>query len=232
MKKLFILAAAVITLASCGNKTNGNNDATDSAAVATDSVNAAQYTGGKSADETVQALNEQLNAKDTKNLEATLAEAKTQYEALVKAGKTEEAAQYASKLKEFYDKNAETIKTVATGNTTINNLVNGIANLPTDADNAAQALKSAAESDANATVNGVKDAANKATENAKQTVKDAENSARQAVKNAESNARQSVSNAKKNAEDKAKSAVSNAKQKTRDAANKAVNDALNKAFGN
>lgn len=228
MKKLFILAAATIALASCGNKTNENNGGADSAAVTADSASTVQDTDGNSAEEIAQTLNEQLNAKDAKSLETTLAAAKAQYEALVKAGKTKEAVQYASKLKEFYDKNAETIKAVATGNTTINDLVNGIANLPTDADNATQALKGAAQSDANAAVNGVKDAAN----NAKQTIKNAENNAKQTVKDAENNARQSVKNAKKNAEDKAKNAVNNAKQKTRDAANKAVNDALNKAFGN
>lgn len=208
MKKLFIIAAATIALASCGNKTSQNTEGADSTVVGNEmNVEA-------TADSITAALDEQLTAGDATTVESTLAAAQAKYEELVKAGKTEEAKAYASKLKAFYEKNASTIKNVASGNTTITDLVNGIVNLPTTVEEGATEVKDAAVSDANAAVNGVKDAATETVNAAKQTAK------------------QTVDDAKQKAKDEVKAAKENAKQKASDAANKAVNNALNKAFGN
>lgn len=209
MKKLFIAAATVLALASCGNKTDQNANGSDS--IATDEV---VTTIEEQTDSITAALEEQLNENDAQKVETTLTTIKQTYEELVSEGKTEEAQKYASKLKEFYDKNAETIKNVASGNTTVTDLVNGIVNLPTSVEQAVSDAKDAANADAAA----ASDAATKTVNDAKQKVSDA-------VSTAEKDAKQTVSDTKE-AVKKA------AKEKVTEETNKAVNNALNKVLGN
>ncbi len=219
MKKLFILAAAVVALASCGNKTGESTNAADSTSVATDSAAVVAQTEA-TADSITSVLEQQLTANDGKSVATTLQSAQAYYEQLVKEGKTEEAKAYASKLKAYYEQKKADLQKVASGNTTIDELVNGIINLPSDAVNSANAVKDAATSDAAAAVNGVKDAANGVKTAAETTVKEGV----EKVKNA-------PNEIKKKAEDKANETVSNAKKEAKDKANKAVNNALNKVFG-
>ncbi len=220
MKKLFILAAAVVALASCGNKSGESTNNADSTAVANDSAAIAAATEA-TADSITSVLEQQLAANNGKDVATTLQNAQAYYEQLVKEGKTEEAIAYASKLKAYYEQKKQDIKKVASGNTTIDDLVNGIINLPTDAANTADAAKNAAVSDAASAVNGVKDAA-----------KDVKNAAEATVKEGVEKVKNAPSEAKKKAEEKANEAVSNAKKEAKDQANKAVNNALNKVFGN
>ena len=220
MRKLFIMAGAVIAMASCGNKTNQNENGVDSTKNA-DTTEITTASAEASADSITNALDEQLKANDGKNVESTMTAAKAIYDRLVKEGKTEEAKAYASKLKAYYEKKKTDIEKVANGNTTINDLVNGIVNLPENAESGAESVKDAAESDAEEIANEAKTAA-----------KEAKDAAEKKAKEAKDNAEKAVKDAKNNAKEKTDKAVSDAKQKTRNAANKAVNDALNKAFGN
>ncbi len=224
MKKLFVMAAAIIALASCGNKTAQNNgtvaDSTEYNPVETLNATQAEATTSAVADSVTKILGEQLTAKDAKKVQSTINAVMAKYQELVKAGKTEEAALYASQVKSFVNEHAEEIKTIASGNATIADVVNGIANLPTNAKQAAEAAANAVNSDANAAANAATTAA-----------KNAESNAKKAVSNAKKQTEENLKNAKKAAEADAKAKVDNAKQQTRDAANKAVNNALNKVLG-
>lgn len=194
MKKIIVCAIAIMALAfaACGNKQGGNRnaeaDSTANAVVEGDEIEAMTSD-----------LKAKLDAKDSKGFSEAVASVKQKIDELVKAGKVEEAKAYASKVKQFVDENAETIKSVANGNETISDIVNTISALPTNAESAVDAAGEAVKSDAENAVKSAKDAAEtKATE------------AKEAVKQ------------------KANDAVENAKQKTNDAVDKAASKALNK----
>lgn len=197
MKKIIVCAIAfmALTFASCGNKQNGNQTPeTDSIAAAATDEN-----GGSEAEGLASDLKAALDAKDSKGFSDAVASAKQKIDELVKAGKVEEAKAYASKVKQFIDENAETIKQVTNGNATINSIVSTIKALPTDAGSAVDAAGNAVKSDAEHAVEAAKDAA--------------------ATKAAETKAA---------AKQKADEAVDNAKQKANDAVDKAASKALNK----
>lgn len=59
----------------------------------------------------------------------------------------EEAKAYGSAIKKFVNDNAESLKTIASGNSTVESLVNGIINLPTSAAATAEDAKAAITSD-------------------------------------------------------------------------------------
>ena len=167
MKKIFIMVCAVIALVSCGGKTAPS--AADVVSDTTEDVTAvAAKTANEAADKAVDAvttaLDEQLKAGDAKTLAKTLASAKAAVEKLQSEGKTEEAAAYASKIKEYVDKNKEALTTAAKGDMTVADLVNGIANLPASVQQGAAAAKAAVNADAAKVEEGkqkVRDAANK-----------------------------------------------------------------------
>lgn len=225
MRKWFVLAAALVAMASCGNKNAQSEgtiaDSTEYNPVDTTAAPApAKTVASPVVDSLTKVLTEQLSAKDAKQVKATVKAVMAKYQELLKAGKADEAAAYASQVKSFVDTHAEEIKNIAKGNATVAEVVNGIANLPT-----------AAAAAVNGEANAAAQAAGKAAARAKASVKKTEGDAKQAVTDAKNQASQNAKAMKKAAEADAKAKVESAKQKTRDAANKAVNDALNKALG-
>lgn len=200
MKKLFFMALAgmVMAFTSCGNKTAENAEVVDS--VTTDSV--------MDAESLVSALGEKLNANDPAALAALSQQAQQTIADLIAKGDTATAKAYASNIKEFVDTNADKIKTIASGNETINNLVNtvkatSISELATQAANAVKA-------DANQAATEVKDAADTKVQEGKDAAKQKVNEQVDAVKQ------------------KANEQIDAAKQKANDEVNKATNKALNK----
>lgn len=223
MKKIFIMVCAAIALVSCGGKTapsaaNVVSDTTeDVTAVAAKTANEA---ADKAVEAVTTALDEQLKAGDAKTLAKTLASAKSAVEKLQSEGKTEEAAAYASKIKEYVDKNKEALTTAAKGDMTVADLVNGIANLPASVQQGAAAAKAAVNADA-AKVASDADAAGKAAKQAAETK----------IKEDAAAVKAHAEAAKKAAEAHAAAKVEEGKQKIRDAANKKVNEALNEVLG-
>lgn len=228
MKKVILFAAAVaLTLASCGNKAQGNAPEADSTTteVAADTT-AAEAALSKESKASVESLTAELqkaiDAKDSEAAAATLTKLQTIYKNLVAEGKLEEAKAYGSAIKTFVNNNAETIKAAAAGNTTVATLVDGINNLPTSADATLEQAKSAVEAIQNAPAN-VKNAAENA---AKTAVSNAKTAAEDKVNSEVNKGKEAVSNAKEAAKTKATNEVNKAKQKANDAVNNAANKAL------
>ena len=252
MKKAFIMAAAIaLTLASCGSKTQSNTAGADSAATETvdttaeeaaeaADVEAALTPDSKATVENLGAeLKKAIEAKDSKAAITTLANLQTIYKNLVAQGKLDEAKAYGSSIKQLVSENADAIKNVASGNVTIQQLVDGVANLPTSASATAEEAKAAISSDianlASPTIakgeTAVKtaEAAAAIVKNAPEAVKTAaKDAANQAVSDAKQKANDAVNNAKETAKAAAEKKVNEAKQKANDAVNDAANKALNK----
>lgn len=221
MKKVFLFAAAIaLTLASCGNKSQGNAAETDSTAteVVTDNTEDAEATANLSEESkaTIENMTAELqkaiDTKDSKAVISTIANLQTIYKNLVAQGKLDEAKAYGSAIKSLINKNADALKNVASSNTTIANLVDGIKNLPTSAE-------TTAEDAANQAVNDAKTAAENKVNN---EINKANQKATDAVNKEKEKANKAVNDAKEKAANK----VNEANQK----ANKAVNDAANKAL--
>lgn len=200
MKKLFFvaLAGAVIGFASCGNKTVENAELADTAAV--DSV--------LDADAMVSALGEKLNANDPAALQTLAQQAQQTIADLIAQGDTAAAKAYASKIKEFIDTNADKVKEIASGNETINGLVNTVKS--TNVSDLASQAAAAVKADATQAANDVKDAADQKVQETKDAAKAKVNEQVDAAKQ------------------KANEQVDAAKQKANDEVNKATNKALNK----
>ncbi len=192
------LACAVMGFASCGNKTAENAEQADSAAV--DSV--------MDADAMVSALGEKLNANDPAALATLSQQAQQTIADLIAKGDTAAAKAYASKIKEFVDANAEKVKQVASGNETINGLVNTVKS--TSVTDLANQAAAAVKADANQAANQVKEATNEKVQEAKDAAKEKVN--------------EQVDAAKQKTNEK----IDAAKQKANDEVNKATNKALNK----
>ncbi|GEM_PF-148759 len=246
MKKIFFFAAAIaLTLASCGNKSQGNTAEADSTGTEfvedttaeASEANAALTEESKATVENLTAeLQKAIDNKDSKAAISSLANLQTIYKNLVAQGKLDEAKAYGSAIKSFVNRNAEAIKNVTSGNTTIANLVEGIKNLPTSAETTAEQAKAAIGEDITSLASPViakgatavataKEAA-EAIKNAPAAVKNAaENAANQAVSNAKTAAENKVNSEVNKANEKAANAVNKANEK----ANKAVNDAKQKA---
>ena len=241
MKKVIIFAAAIaLTLASCGNKTQGCAADADSTA-ATENVDSAsaESAEGEAVDETaltddskatITQLGTQLQkaiaAKDGKATITTLANLQTIYKNLVAQGKLDEAKAYGASIKKLVSENAESIKNMADGNTTILQLIDGVKNLPTSAATTAEQAKAAAEAAANKAVSDAKTAAENKVNS---EVQKANEKATAAANAAKAKAEAKVNEAKaKNEAAKAKAAakVNEAKQKANDAVNNAANKAI------
>lgn len=244
MKKLFIFAAALaLTFTSCGNKAQNNQanaDSTeviDTAATADEAATALSSESQATIDNLTAELQKAVNAKDAKSTIATLANLETIYKNLVEAGKLEEAKAYGSAIKKFLNDNAESIKNVASGNTTVASLVNGIASLPTSAATTADEAKKAVASDIvnlasptiakGATAVATAKAAAEAVENAPATVKAA---ASAAASTAAAAAEKKVSDEVDKGKEKANKAVNDAVEKANKKANEAVDKAASKAL--
>ena len=222
-------AVAVLSLASCGNKSNASanadSTATDTTAVdsaANDStVSAIQSGDAKAAPATVAALTKEIQAriasKDTQGLTTLLANAKAKIAELAKSDPSAAKA-YVSQLQQYINQHASEIKAIAGGNATVNQVVDEVKSL--NPEKVVSAIASAAGTDA-------KNIANSAAETAKSTAENAVNSKVNEATNA-------ANAAKKAAEDKATKEVTKAQNKANEAVNKAnqkANDAVNKAAG-
>ncbi len=142
---------AALTLASCGNKTKADAEATDSVAEAT-----VEQT---SADSIISVISTQLESNDPATVQKTLETVKETYAKLVESGDVEAAKTYASEVQKFIDENSEKLNTVAKSETTVVSLINGIKNLPTSAETTAEAAAAAVKSDAETVANAAVDAA-------------------------------------------------------------------------
>lgn len=223
MKKILLLLTAVVAIsfASCGNKSN-SPQATDSAATDTAAITAGTQ---KTIENLTGALSQCIQNKDTKGVIVSLANLETIYKNLVDSGKVEEAKTYGSAIKEFINNNAESLKNIASGNTTIASLVSGIQNLPTTAATTAEEAKAAVSSDV---VSLASDAIAKGTT----TVATAE-AAADAIKNAPETVTKAATTIASSAAEGAKTAVENKVNEkvteTQTKANDAINNAANKA---
>lgn len=247
MKKSFVMVMAVLalTMASCGNKTQeaGAADSTQVENVADSAAAKLSAEGQKTVDALTTELEKDIQAKDAKKVIVSLANMQTIYKNLVENGKLEEATSYGWAIQQFINKHADNLKNVATGNTTIASLVQGIQNLPTSAQTTAEEAKAAVSQDAvtlstpaiqeGQTLIETADAAAQAVQNAPATVKAAaQNVAANAVNAAENTAKTAANNAVNAATNKAvethNKVVNKVNEAQTQAANK-VNQAQNKA---
>ncbi len=172
MKKVFMmaLAAAAITLSSCGNKTNVPNESeiVDSTEVALNEANTA-------ADEVIAQLTQNIEAKDASALQNALEAVKAKVSEFL-ANNPEIAKEYLAKVQNFLKENTDKIKAVVGDNAAVASLVDGIANIPsesvdalTGAGDALKALGIDLTQQAGDAVEGAKDAVEGAAADAKES---------------------------------------------------------------
>lgn len=256
MKKAIIFAAALaLTFSSCGNKTQNTAANADSAAVVANEEGGAELSADDQTtiDNLTAELQKAIDAKDAKTTISVLANLQTIYKNLAEEGKLEEAKAYGSAIKKLVNDNAESLKTIASGNSTVESLVNGIINLPTSAAATAEDAKAAITSDVvklaspaiakGETVVETAKAAAEMVKNAPEAVKNAAEVAKSAVNNAASTAENAAKTAVDDAAAKANAAAAEGKKKLEEKrnadrqkaaekvneANKKANEAVNKA---
>ena len=241
MKKAFIFAAALaLTFSSCGNKTQNTAANADSAAVVANEEGGAELSEDNKTtiDNLTAELQKAIDVKDAKTTISVLANLQTIYKNLAEEGKLEEAKAYGSAIKKFVNDNAESLKTIASGNSPVESLVNGIINLPTSAAATAEDAKAAITSDVvqlaspaiakGETVVETAKAAAEMVKNAPEAVKNAaENAAKAAVDDAATKASNAAAEGKKKLEEKRNAERQKAAEKVNEA-NKKANEAVNK----
>lgn len=229
MRKVFgfFLVAVAITLASCGNKTKGGgvNDS-DTVAIKDTAVSVLAPKTQQLITALTANLSDELKSKDIKKVTSSLANLQVIYKNLVESGKLDEAKKYGSAVQTFIVKNADAIKNVATGNTTISSLIEGIKNLPTSAAATAEDAKNAVKKDAIALASPAIVQGATTVENVKAAAAAVEN-APQAAKEAAAN---KVNSEITNAQNKAGQTIDKTASKANDAVNSAK-DKINKSLG-
>lgn len=131
MKKVFImaLAAAAMTLASCGGESKQANAEADSTSVETaDSLQgtaAEAATAASSADAEIAALTQQLDSKDASQVKTTLQTIKDKITELSKTD-PEAAKTYVEQLQAWLKTNASKVKEAAGGDTTVGTVVDAL----------------------------------------------------------------------------------------------------------
>ena len=252
MKKniMLVMAVAAMLFASCGgSKTKSAAEATDSTATA-DSTEQIDTTAlAPETKSTLNALTAQatsaIEKKDPKQVTTALADLATTYKTLVNAGKLDDAKAYGAAIKKFVKDNEQTLKSVATNNTTIADLITNIENLPTTAATTADEAKKAVAQDVvnlaspylqkGAAAAATAEAAAAVLKNAPAAAKAAIDAAPATAKAAaEQAANQAVNNAKTAAENKVNEEANKAASKANEAVTKAQNKAaekVNKAAG-
>lgn len=241
MKKFFIFAAAIaLTLTSCGNKTQSNATEADSA-VATENTDSASEQGAEAEAIDEAALSEESKTaiatltseltqaianKDSKATSATLAKLQATYQKLVEQGKLDEAKAYGASIKKLVSENAESIKNVADGNVTIQQLVDGVNNLPTSAETTAEQAKAAIENAPAAVKAAAEATASKAVSDAKTAAQNKVNSEVQKATDKATAAKAKAESKVTETKQKAANKVNEAKQKANDAVNNAANKAI------
>jgi hypothetical protein len=246
MKKILFLAAAVaaMTFAACGNKSQSAAPAADSAqsdsVAAVDTASLAPEAKAALGALTLQ-LQKAVESKDPKAVTTALANLEATYKTLVNTGNLNDAKTYGSAIKQFVSENADSIKQIASGNTTIAELVNGIANLPTTAETTAEEAKAAVSEDVvnlassaiaqGASAKATAEAAAAALKNAPATAASvASAAATTAVETAKTNAENKVNEKVNETKEKANDAVNKAANKANEAVNNAANKAVNSLF--
>ena len=196
MKKILlaVMAVAAISFTSCGNKTQAVTEEP------VDSVALIDSLANETIQETVSALNAQIEAGDANKLQETLEAVKAKIANLVKEN-PEMAKACVTKLQNFLKENADKLKSVigenAAAQTVVDALVsidaeNGLAGLLGEIENQAVETKDAAVDAAKAAVNekveegkaAVEQKANEAKEAAKQKANEAIDNAAQDAKKA------------------------------------------------
>ena len=211
MKKVLFVVMAVVAIgfASCGNKTQGSAEATDSVAV----LNVEDETAA-----TINALAEQLEAKDANKLQEVLTAVQAKVKELI-ATDPEAAKNLVSQVQAFLKENAEKIKAFAGDNAAVASAVAALTETP--AESIINSLSSLGDSVQNAT----KDAANQAVDKVGNMIDDASNKISETA-DAVANKIDSVVS---DLSAKADNLVNNAKDaanKVKDAAEKALNTAM------
>lgn len=161
----------------------------------------------------VSALAEKVQAGDATAISAALETVQAQLSKLVDAGNVEKVTEYAAKIKAFVEENAEALKGFNIDVTPLTAVIDKVAALPVNAEEAAQGAVDEAQSAAEGAVNDAVDAAQGAVNDAVDAGKKAVNDAVDAGKKAANDA-----------VDAGKAAVDDAKAK----ANEAIQDAADK----
>lgn len=239
-----MVAVAALVFTGCGNKSQGDSSATDSTNVTeivSEPVDETAITEeSKSTINNLSAeLQKAIDSKDNQAVINVLANLQTIYKNLADKGNLEEAKAYGATIKQYVNSKADELKTVAEGNVTIAQLIEGVKNLPTSAATTAEEAKAAIKSDVTnlatpaiakgQTVIENAEAAAEAVKNAPAAVKAAaEEAATKAVNDVKNSVNERIS------EEKAKNdaKVQEAKQKAADRVNEGrqkLNDAINNA---
>jgi len=218
MKKVFVLVAVAcaVTLASCngGNSGKGENDSTcvESAEVDEPAVN-------QELEDIKGEIEEGIASGQPDVVISSIKVYKEKIASLIKAGDTATAQKYIDELNSYVEDNKETINSVSAtvsevANTTVADLVNQIAAVPSQVKNTAE---EAAEGVVNDAKEAVKTKVDETVEGAKQKASDAVNEQKQKVSDAVNEQKQ-----------KAGDAVSEQQKKANDAVNKAASDVKSK----
>lgn len=222
MRKNFLTAMAVATLialSSCGGKQSAEAPVEDSTSVETVADSTTTATDEVSTGD----LDAQLASKDAKAVLASVTSVKEHYAQLISEGKIEEAKAYAQKMKKYFDSHADELKTIASGDATILDMIQYVNNLPSDAKATAEEAKSYLKSVPTAVATSV---ANDAKNVASQTVEGVKGAANKAVTDTKNRVEQDANKAVENAKSRANKTVENANKKATDAVNKAAEKLL------
>lgn len=209
MKKIFIVAAmfAAMTFTGCGNGQKQNTDDADSTKVEAITNEEA----GSEIKTAIENMTAQLDAKDAKKFNSTLAEVQEEIQKLIKTN-PEAAKACLQQLQEYLKKNSEQIKSIAGDKAAA--AAAAISNVP--AAQIIETLKSQAGTAAETGNNAISKAA-EAVEAAKNTPEEAKKAVNEAMEKG-----------KAEAEAKAAKRTEEGKKKANEAIDKGVNDIKNK----
>jgi gas vesicle protein len=218
MKKVFVMVmvACAMTLASCdgGNSSTSENDST-----AVEAAEATEAAVNQDLEDIQGEIEEGIATGQGDAVLSSIEAYKAKIAALIKAGDTATAQKYIDKLKEYVENNKETINSVSeevsqSATTTLADLANQIAAVPSQ-------VKNAAEDAAEGVVNDAKEAV-------KSKVDETVENGKQAVSDAVENQKKKVNDAVNEQKQKASDAVNAQQQKANDAINKAASDVKSK----
>ena len=218
MKKVFVLVAVAcaMTLASCngGNSAKSENDS-----LAVESASADEAKENQELEDIMGEIEEGVATGQADAVISSIKVYKEKIAVLIKTGDTATAQKYIDKLNAYVENNKETINSVGTAvseaaGTTVTDLVNQIAAVPSQ-------VKNTAEEAAEGVVNDAKEAVKTKVD---ETVEGAKQKASDAVSEQKQKASDAVNEQKK----KASEAVSEQQKKANDAVNKAASDVKSK----
>jgi len=209
MKKIMtlVIAAAAISLASCGGKTNSNTAELDS--LTTETVAEEEVAPAEQAGQVVALLQEQIKNADPEQIKAIGAQVAEKVAEFLAKGDEAAAKTYTETINKFIAENAEKLKAIG-ASTTISEALSNVENLPSS-------LLEAATSAAN----GVAATATEQAEAAQQAV----DAAKAAVEAAPEAVKEAAKGAVDAAKAKGEEAAAAAQQKAQEQANKAIDDA-------